>query len=43
MTTYQPTGVTPEDDVAELRELAIKVAPGQWCCFAQAPGHRCAA
>jgi 2TM domain len=24
MTTFQPTGVTPEDDAAELRQLAIK-------------------
>jgi hypothetical protein len=23
MTTYQPTGVTPEDDAADLRQLAI--------------------
>jgi 2TM domain len=24
MTTYQPTGVTPEDDKAELRQLALQ-------------------
>jgi hypothetical protein len=24
MTTYQPTGVTPEDDRAELRQLALQ-------------------